>query len=210
MLKKNLVETRLTKPPIGVLWQPAVGDATLRLISAQERLSSEERDVLKDESLSILSRCIPPTASDNHSSGLVVGNIQSGKTLSFATVAALAQDNHYRVVIVITGTTKILNSQSVKRLTKLLDISSSFAWKLLRDPKATQSEDIKSLLEYWRTSNNSNLDTKALIITVLKNASRLRSLAELLNKLDLQKTPTLVIDDEADQAGLNIAVKRRL
>ena len=44
--------------------------------------------------------------------GLVVGNVQSGKTTSFTTVAALARDNGYRMVIVIAGTSENLFFQN--------------------------------------------------------------------------------------------------
>ena len=207
MFKKSLVKTQPKKLATNALWQPVLGEATVKIIEAQKHLSSQERDLLRKESLSILSQCIPPLGTDNHRSGLVVGNIQSGKTLSFATVAALAQDNDYRLVIVITGTKKNLNSQSVKRLIKLLDISrSNFTWKLLRNPKATQNQDIP--LEYWKTSGRQASQHKTVLITVLKNHARLKSLAGLLNKLNLHGIPALVIDDEADQAGLNTNIQQ--
>ena len=143
---------------------------------------------------------------------MVVGSIQSGKTLSFTTVAALARDNRYRVVIVLTGTVKILNSQSVKRLANMLRIGSrsDFAWRPLRNPRSTQAqaEEIKGILQDWGSSAGVGLRPQTLLITVLKNATHLRKLAGLLTRLDLTGVPTLVIDDEADQAGLNTAVNQ--
>jgi hypothetical protein len=47
-----------------------------------------------------------------------------------------------------------------------------------------------------------------VLITVLKNTSTLRKLNRVLQQLDLAAIPVLVIDDEADQAGLNTAVSR--
>ena len=165
-----------------------------------------------DESVSILAQCLAPTAPDAHHSGLVVGSIQSGKTLSFTTVAALARDNRYRVVIVLTGTVKILNSQSVKRLANLLRIGSrtDFAWRLLRNPRATQAQaqEIDEVIQDGNSPVAVGLQPQTLLITVLKNTTHLRNLARLLGKLDLSGVPTLVIDDEADQAGLNTAVNQ--
>ena len=64
----------------------------------------------------MLARCVPPTTQEGTETGLVIGYIQSGKTTSFITLAALARDNGYRIVIVIAGTTKPLFSQTRDRL----------------------------------------------------------------------------------------------
>lgn len=208
----ELIEVRPARLPASALWQPVVGEETLALIQSQTNLSQQERERLRDESVSILAHCLPPTSPDVHQSGLVVGSIQSGKTLSFTTVATLARDNRYRLVIVITGTVKILNSQSVRRLTNLLRINSrnDFAWRLLRNPRPTpaQAQEIDDILQDWRTPIASGLQPQTLLITILKNTTHLRNLAALLERLDLRGVPGLVMDDEADQAGLNTAVNQ--
>ena len=209
LLKENQNKSQSLNNQGNTLWSPKMGDAGSKIINSQSKLSQEERDVLKNESLYILSKCIPPYKPSGHHSGLIVGNIQSGKTLSFATVAALAQDNQYRLIIVITGTSKILNSQSIKRLRQLLNADGAgYTWQFLKDPKVNQSQNLKRLISRWKSSSNLNSYRKTLLITVLKNAVRLKSLSGLLNKLDLQEIPALVIDDEADQAGLNLAVSK--
>ena len=210
--ERELVEVQPPQLPAGASWHPVVGEEALTLIESQTSLSHQERDRLRDESVSILAQCVAPTGPDAHHSGMVVGSIQSGKTLSFTTVAALARDNRYRVVIVLTGTVKILNSQSVKRLANMLRIGSrsDFAWRPLRNPRSTeaQAEEIKGILQDWGSSAGVGLRPQTLLITVLKNATHLRKLAGLLTRLDLTGVPTLVIDDEADQAGLNTAVNQ--
>lgn len=207
---QELIELQPLNPPAGASWQPVVGEETLDLIKSQTNLSPEEKDRLRDESVSVLAHCVAPSAADAHSSGLVVGSIQSGKTLSFTTVAALARDNNYRVVIVITGTVKILNNQSVTRLTNLLriNIRNDYAWKLLRNPKSTRAQEIHGILQDWKSPIGAGLQPQTLLITVLKNKRHLENLTALLESLDLKAVPTIVIDDEADQAGLNTAVKR--
>ncbi len=210
--RRELVEVQPPELPAGALWRPVLGEETLDLLGSQVNLSLQERDRLRDESVSILAQCVAPTAPDAHHSGLVVGSIQSGKTLSFTTVAALARDNRYRVVIVLTGTVKILNSQSVKRLANLLRISSrnDFAWRLLRNPRPThaQAQEIDGIIQDWDSPVAVGLQPQTLLITVLKRANHVRNLARLLGRLDLSGVPTLVIDDEVDQAGLNTAVNQ--
>ena len=209
---QQLVEVLNHRLPVGALWQPVVGEETLALIESQANLSPQEKERLREESVSILAQCVSPTGEDGQRCGLVVGSIQSGKTLSFTTVAAMARDNRFQIVIAITGTVKILNSQSVKRLSNLLRINSrsDYAWRLLRNPKSTQAlaQDVDGILQDWRVPFVSGLQPQTLLITVLKNATHLRNLAALLNRLNLAAVPTLVIDDEADQAGLNTAVNQ--
>ena len=209
---QQLVEVLKQRLPAGASWQPVVGEETLALNGSHANLSPQEKERLREESVSILAQCVSPTGEDAQRSGLVVGSIQSGKTLSFTTVAALARDNRFQIVIVITGTVKILNSQSVKRLSNLLRINSrsDYAWRLLRNPRSTQAlaQDVDGILQDWRVPFVSGLQPQTLLITVLKNATHLRNLAALLNRLNLASVPTLVIDDEADQAGLNTAVNQ--
>lgn len=209
---QEVVEIRPPRLPPGSRWQPVVGDESLRLLGSLEGLSQEERHQLQHESVSVLSRCIPPTAPDAQESGLVIGSIQSGKTLSFTTVSALARDNGYQIIIVITGTANILFNQSVRRLTNLLQLNTrrDFAWRLYRNPRSTQAQaqGIDEILHDWRSPTARGLQPQTILITLLKNHSRLRQVSQLLERLDLRGVPALVIDDEADQAGLNTAVNQ--
>ncbi len=52
--------------------------------------------------------------------GLVVGYVQSGKTANFTGVMAKAIDAGYRVIIVLTGTTDLLRTQTQRRVDKEL------------------------------------------------------------------------------------------
>src|SRR2546428_9225913 len=79
----------------GARWAPRVGAETLML---QEHLRIPEVSKLsvRDEGVGILSRCTPPAAAEGSETGLVVGQVQGGKTMSFTTVTALARDNGYQ------------------------------------------------------------------------------------------------------------------
>ena len=184
-------------------WTPCVGEeayAVLQKVPEESRLSVEK------EALGILARSIPPTVNRGQSTGLVVGYVQSGKTLSFTTVSALAHDNRYRMVIVITGISTNLFHQSHERLRADLRLGRvNRSWKpyrsdTLNDP---DQQSIKAALERWRDPHVSEEDKATVLITVMKNSRHLDRLIKLLEKLRLSDIPTLVIDDEADQAGLN-------
>ena len=72
---------------------------------------------------SILSRGISPQDKSGSTTGLVVGYVQSGKTLSFETVIAMARDNEFALSIVVAGTSNPLFDQSTGRLKKDLKLT---------------------------------------------------------------------------------------
>jgi hypothetical protein len=69
----------------------------------------------------VMQRLARPTRQEAYQAkGLVVGFVQSGKTANFTGVIAKAIDAGYRLIIVLTGTTDILRSQTQRRLDKEL------------------------------------------------------------------------------------------
>src|SRR5437867_2535593 len=97
-------------------WQPVIGSETLSALGEFDGLDPESRQRVQDEAIAVLRSCIPPESPDATETGLVVGQVQSGKTMSFTTVAALAGDNGFPLVIIITGTSNPLTGQSQSRL----------------------------------------------------------------------------------------------
>src|SRR5258707_1443183 len=127
---KNAFDTELVdivspEPNNLAVWQPFIGEETLYSLANQKKVAASEKEHIKDQALSILSKCICPNGSDagHNTTGLVIGYVQSGKTLSFTTVATLACDNNYPMVIVITGISDPLFNQSPGRLRKDLNLS---------------------------------------------------------------------------------------
>src|SRR5689334_15805043 len=86
--------------PVGSLWTPVRGQEVGKLV-AHLKFDTETSDKIVSEAVGVLSKSIPPSAGPQSTTGLVLGYVQSGKTLSFTTVAALARDNGYPMVIVI-------------------------------------------------------------------------------------------------------------
>ncbi|HEY4269547.1 MAG TPA: Z1 domain-containing protein [Galbitalea sp.] len=165
------------------------------------------------EATDVLSHCVPPTSPRGTTALLVVGYVQSGKTLSFTTVAALARDNGFGVVIVLAGTTKNLKSQSEDRLEADLGLGQlQTAWTLEKNPAIGDEPELRRIVTNWRRRRDgySTREKPALLLTVLKNATRLRSAAKVLARLDLAGVPVLVIDDESDQASLNTRARANL
>lgn len=142
------------------------------------------------------------------------GNVQSGKTMSFTTVIGLARDNGFPLVIVIAGTKVNLLNQSHERLEKDLNVHAGEglpSWKIQKNVQATDAHDeqsIRQAIEAWQDDELEDDERPTLILTVLKQRQRLQNLTNLLRRLDLQRVPVLVIDDEADQASLNTRVQQ--
>ena len=82
-------------------------------------LSDEAAVTFRNETCDILCHCNPHNAVfAQETTHLVVGYVQSGKTMSFTGLTALALDNGYRVVIYLAGTKNNLLDQTSKRLKK--------------------------------------------------------------------------------------------
>ncbi len=191
--------------PPGSLWLPLQG-AEVRELVTQLRLDADSSERVVAEATNILSKCIPPHGPSESTTGLVLGYVQSGKTMSFTTVAALARDNHYPMVIVITGVSNPLLDQSTSRLEQDLRLQENRKWRLFRNPKPSDRQSIADVLADWRSDRLPEHRRKTVLVTVLKQTTNLRNLNRVLEQLDLATIPVLVIDDEADQAGLNTRV----
>jgi Z1 domain len=188
--------------PLGSLWVPLQGPEVQNLLD-HLLLDRDSKDRLVSEATTILGKCLPPQGAPEPTTGLVLGYVQSGKTLSFTTVAALARDNGYPMVIVITGIGTNLLDQSRRRLETDLQLQTNRKWRLFLNPKPEQKQAVADVLADWSDRTLSDLRRQTVLVTVLKNGTHLRNLVGLLFQLDLAGTPVLVIDDEADQAGLN-------
>jgi hypothetical protein len=204
------IEMIAQAPSRGRLWTPRVAEETISLL---QDFPEDNRDTVRDEAVAVLSRCIPPTAPLGRETGLIVGYVQSGKTMSFTTVSALAQDNHYQMIIVITGISLNLFRQSKERLQEDLRLPDlSRRWKHFSNPslKGTARRSIESALLRWRDADVLEQERQTVLITVMKQHKHLNSLIQLLSSLgvSLDGVPTLIIDDEADQAGLNTMVRK--
>lgn len=195
------------------LWNPFVGEETLSLLRSNSKLTesgelNEAGRRVLDETLRIMQVCGNPLLTENNDTGIVIGYVQSGKTLSFTTLTALARDNIYQIVIVLGGTTKILLEQSTTRLRRDLRIDSRYGyeqrWTQITNPETQEDIDnISNILDQWANPTFPKDRCKTILITVMKNGSRLRNLTELLRGMNLRGVPTLIIDDEGDQASLN-------
>lgn len=174
-------------------------DRLLKILEVDHGLVSEDaRHQKVVEAQRILSH--GPRATGRSAVGLALGFVQSGKTMSFTTLAALAHDTGYRLVIVILGNTHLLVGQNTDRLLDDLRIEErdDWAWAHLSMPKATED------LDFYMAQ-----DDRVVLVTVLKHAKRLNDIASMLeSSVWAPEIDALIIDDEADQASLNAGASK--
>ena len=194
--------------PDGDGWEPAVGPELERLLDKKFSTNQVARRAVRDATIRILRRCINPSRNgDSHNNtGLVVGYVQSGKTLSFTSVAAAAHDNGFRAVVVIAGSSLNLADQNKDRLAKDLDIGANFRrpWHRSHNPTTAQLHELLTALAGWESGQWA----KTLLLTSLKHHQHVQNLGALLDALGDQASPMLIIDDEADQISLNTRVNQ--
>jgi hypothetical protein len=178
-----------------------LGERTLDLINRLSKLSEEERETLLYESAEILSHCVNPVDTVGDITGLAVGYVQSGKTMSFTTLSTLAIDNGFRVIIYLTGTKNNLLEQTTKRLRKDLLIAADNRrhYKVFQNPV---SDDTNAISNAFKLKSR-----PAILITILKRNNYIQELTKLFLSFDIKSklgnNGVLIIDDEADQASLN-------
>lgn len=190
----------------GCGWNVTVGPETLMMLT-NIGLPPSAQEVIRNEACNVLSQCVPPTANAGQETGLVVGYVQSGKTLSFTTVSALARDNGFPIVIVIAGTSIPLTNQSHDRLRQdlQLDTRNDRQWRHFHNPRVDQQHHtrISDTLADWRDQHVPHHERRTILITVMKHHGHLDHLTQVLSQVEMEGMPVLIFDDEADQAGLN-------
>ncbi|WP_407150453.1 Z1 domain-containing protein [Bradyrhizobium sp. ORS 86] len=211
--KSDIVVTAVSCPlKRGMNWMPVEGDQAAG-IAQRSNLDQRAQERLIETSAEILGKGIDPSKPQDATTGLVVGYVQSGKTLSFTTVIGLAKDNGFPLVIVIAGNKVNLLNQSHDRLARDLDVESGEglpAWKMAKNPQEDSQYEqlIRQSIENWQDPSLDADEKSTVLLTVLKQGQRLAALTDLLEKIDLRNVPVLIVDDEADQASLNTQVQQ--
>lgn len=190
---------------------PVIGETTEglceHLVKSGTLSAPEQFQRVRRDAVAILRNSLPFDGPDGQRTGLVVGYVQSGKTLSMAAVSALAHDNGCRIIIVLAGVTTLLLDQSAKRFNKDLRAAAGRkrAWRIFssNDEFPNGERVLQQAVDEWRDPALANIDPQTLFYVVLKNHSHLTNMEKVLRSVNLRGIPALIIDDEADQAGLN-------
>ena len=181
-----------------------------------DRLTNEILDNLYDPAL---------TDTNFSKKGLVVGQVQSGKTSNFTGLICKAVDAGFNVVIVFAGILDDLRTQTQNRLEKcFLGFTTKDIERIQDNEKigigvglidnrpiahafTTVVSDFK---ESTVNSLGTNFQTKEPILFVVKKNGRiLANLKRWLSKKDLDGKSVLFIDDDADNASVNTSKDKK-
>lgn len=166
-------------------------------------LSNTAIATFREETYDILAHCNPHDAVNNpETTHLAVGYVQSGKTMSFTGVTALAKDNGYRVIIYLAGTKNNLLGQTQKRLRKDLigkNGANNDYYKIHPNPTLADLDDIIGNLE--------SIEKPIVLLPILKHYDHILKVRQIINNAEFKENmadeTVIIIDDEADQASLN-------
>lgn len=163
--------------------------------------------------------------------GMVVGNVQSGKTANYTALITKATDAGYKLIVVLAGVHKSLRSQTQERINEeFLGYDLEVIQKITGDEKRI---GVRRMFSSHRIVNtltssadngdfNSRFATQAgiipsttgdpIILIIKKNTSILKNLIDWATSLGIPDTkgnkiipdiPFLLIDDECDYASVN-------
>ena len=155
--------------------------------------------------------------------GLIIGDVQSGKTATYIGMITKAADAGYKVVILLAGITESLRQQTQERVDEgIIGFTTKKIGRNVRSGKVGVGIDNQPMRATSFTScvsdfvaNADKIATtleahKSLVIFVIKkNVSVLQKLFNWLKDYNLDPVkgyvdqPMLLIDDEADNASVN-------
>ena len=153
--------------------------------------------------------------------GLVIGDVQSGKTSTYTGLINKAADSGYKIIILLTGTIEKLRKQTQSRLDAGFTGIDSTAFINNKENNVGVGKIDRSVSGWSLTSTTSDFNTitatqfngklvdiKSPVLFVLKKnksvLENLESWLRLRNSIDGKiASPMLMIDDEADNASIN-------
>ncbi|KGP91257.1 endonuclease [Pontibacillus chungwhensis BH030062] len=158
-------------------------------------------DEIEKSSVSILKRLSNDTRDVEPVKGMVVGNVQSGKTANMAALMAMAADHGWNMFIVLSGMVENLRKQTQERLIQDLNHPGNIHWRPLENVNAHAPFSSQTANLHLHDSKNAHL------YVCLKNKKRLEGLIDWMQKdpNKYKQMKVLVIDDEADQGSINTA-----
>lgn len=143
-----------------------------------------------------------PIRGDRPPTVLLYGRVQSGKTAAMVLTTALALDNGFRIIIVLTADNVDLVRQTADRFR---DLGGPRVFSTLTEEDSAE----------WRAPDGVGSDlldglaSDGIVFVCAKNAVRLPHVLQFLQRIDAASVPGLVLDDEADAATPDTTLNAR-
>lgn len=163
-------------------------------VLADEIRTPESLQSIVDKAIQIIENSGDPIAGpqdsqsiEHENDGLLYGLIQSGKTSIITVAAAMAADNGFQFIVILTSDIDVLYDQTLERVRRALPGLSVLGKNDWRDAQRF----------------NRQLRTQPFVIVCSKNGKKLSGLLEAFKVARGKGLSAMIIDDEADQASLN-------
>ena len=198
-----------------------------KLLINNPSFNSKSINLLEEDTLPNIMNCLGDPNNNFEGKvfrrGLVIGDVQSGKTATYAGLICKAADAGYKVVILLAGITESLRQQTQERIDEsVIGISKKKVGRQIitetvgvgKDNKGIKATSFTSCVSDFVGGHDTiatSLDAhKSLVVFVVKkNVSVLERLYKWLRDHNLDpirncvNVPMLLIDDEADNASVN-------
>lgn len=128
--------------------------------------------------------------------GLLYGKVQSGKTNATIATIALALANKFRCFIVLTSDNLLLGTQTFDRVKQSLTYQAPivYEWTQWQNDPASFGKKI---------AKENRLEDTGVVFVTTKNGKHLENLLAVLKSAKAAEVPSMIIDDEADNASLD-------
>ncbi|MCW3075109.1 MAG: hypothetical protein JWP69_2178 [Flaviaesturariibacter sp.] len=207
-------------------------DRYVKYLQQDQKWAPDTVDKLDDITDDILDHLTDPTRTgDWDKRGLVVGQVQSGKTSNYTGLMCKAADYGFKIIVVLAGTTNDLRSQTQLRID-----TGFLGWDTQVDRHGMENRnfgvskyDHRPQAHYLTTSaldgdfktttrhiTGTNPRSGHIVVVVKKHPIVLKEFirwfADMGNDLGdgkklVKNLPLLLIDDEADNASINVSAK---
>ncbi|GHV14508.1 endonuclease [Clostridia bacterium] len=187
-----------------------------------EGFGNDVIDNIKLNCEKILSRCADPieseTVAQSKKRGMVIGDVQAGKTANYLGLINMACDYGYKVIVLLAGLTDSLRKQTQERVDfGFIGAYSSSIGNTVQYIGVGENGHKYHAIPLTNTENDfaifikKNLNAvatdfnKPVILVVKKNANILKSVQSWLKPGEnhISGNSILIIDDEADNASVN-------
>lgn len=182
------------------------------------KLPPEVIKTLDDDTDSVMNNIGNPNDNRFEIFGMVVGHVQSGKTMNYSSLICKAADAGYKFIVVIAGDKNNLRNQTQKRINEYfigkdaignsvgVGISDKNDRAKMPISLTTESSDFNKK-DAEKNSQGINFDNVVtpIVLVIKKNYRTLENIIEWLKNQYNNSIahPMLVIDDEADYASIN-------
>ena len=170
VIADNNETNNLTIPTIyNSAWQ------TYKRKLAEKGFPEQTISIIQDATIKTLRNLSRDTHDKEAVKGLVVGNVQSGKTANMAALMAMASDYGWNMFIILSGMMNNLKRQTIRRL--LSDLKDSqWDWVPLHDPSSGSEDGARARDLDWNETSK-----KRYLSVCIKYPKRLKDLLNWIN-----------------------------